>query len=277
MRQFIALIHLFRPINLFLGTLSVLISAAVLEELGQTGAIISAILVVVSLNAAANAFNDYRDLEMDRINRSNRPLPSGIILPVVALWSAIILFLIGIIISYQINLSSFIIATFITTPLLVSYSLWFKGRILVGNVVVSFTLGLVFIFSGAALGNIWGMVVPAWLAFGFTLLREFVKDMADIEGDRSVNLNTFPIKFGLEKSVYLAITFIILLSIGTLLPFWLNIYGKFYLITLVLGIEIPLLYIILLLMNKPSIRTFSRISQILKACIFAGLLAVYLR
>ena len=188
----LALLQLFRPINLILGTLAVLVSSAIIGSISETGLLIKTILVVVTLNAAANAFNDYIDLETDRINRQKRPLPLGKISRRTAFWSSLILFGMGIVVSSFITLPAFMIATFIATPLMVSYSLWLKGLPLVGNVVVSFILGLTFIFAGASFEQPWGMLTPACLAFGFTLIRELVKDIADIEGDKAINLKTFP-------------------------------------------------------------------------------------
>lgn len=233
-------------------------------------------MTVVTLNAAANAFNDYIDLDIDRINRSNRPLPRGIISPRIALWSSLVLFGIGIGISAFINQPAFIIVALIATPLMVAYSLWLKGTPLIGNLVVSFILGLAFIFAGAAFGHLWGMLTPAFLAFGFTLIRELVKDIADFKGDRATNLKTFPVRFGIGTSIRLTIVLIILLCIGVLIPYWYGIYGKLYLVVLALGIEIPLLFIVFSFMYSPSIRTCKLSSQLLKACIFSGLLAVYL-
>lgn len=276
MSSFTVLLYLFRPINLLLGAIAVIISAAILGTIDQTFLLIQAILVVVMFNAAANAFNDYMDYETDKINHPNRPIPRGDISQKVALGSAIILFGLGIVMSAFINLQAFFIATFVAVPLMVMYSLRFKGLPLVGNVVVAFILGLTFIFAGAAFGTTWGLPVPALLAFGFTLIREIVKDMADIEGDKAANLNTFPVRFGMKASVWLAIASTVLLSLGTLVPYMLGVYGKKYLIVLILGIEIPLLYVLFMLMKSPTIYTCKLISQILKGCIFAGLLAVYL-
>jgi len=261
---------------LILGTITVLVSSAILDSLSETDVLIKTLWVVVTLNAAANAFNDYIDLESDRINQANRPLPLGKISPNVALWSSFFLFGTGIVVSGFINLPAFIIATFIAIPLMVSYSLWLKGLPLIGNVVVSFILGLTFVFTGAAFGQIWGLLTPAFLALGFTLIRELVKDVADIEGDKAMNLKTFPIHYGIDPSIRLTIFFIVLLCFSALYPYWMGIYGKGYLIVLVLGIEIPLLFIVFLIVCSPSIRTCKLVSQILKACVFAGLLAVYL-
>ncbi|MEE9166452.1 MAG: geranylgeranylglycerol-phosphate geranylgeranyltransferase [Candidatus Neomarinimicrobiota bacterium] len=276
MKAVVALFTLFRPLNLLLGASAVLISSAILESMGNFHTVIKAILVVVFLNAAANAFNDHRDLETDRINRRNRPLPLGKISPRTALASSLVLFGMGIVVSAFINPAAFFIATLIATPLMIAYSLWLKGWPLVGNIVVSVIIGLTFVFAGAAFGNVGGMFTAALLAFGLTMVREIIKDIADKEGDKAANLNTFPARFGIQTSIRLAIFLIFFLAVGVVIPYWYGAYGKLYLIVLALGIEIPLLFIVFFLMIFPSIRTCKISSQILKGCIVAGLLAIYL-
>lgn len=276
MKSVISLVILFRPVNLLLGTLTVLISAAILDSLDQTATIVKAIITVVALNAAANAFNDVRDLETDRINRAGRPLPRGTVSPRTALGSSVILFATGAGVSFFLPPAAFAVATLAAVPLMVTYSLWLKGWPLIGNVTIAVILGLTFVFAGAALGDPWPLLVPALLAFGFTLIRELIKDMADMEGDRAAKLKTFPVRYGLTPSIRLALVFILLLCLGALLPYWMGIYTVRYLIVLVLGIEFPLFLIVFLLMKFPSMRTCRISSQILKGCIFAGLLAVYI-
>jgi len=276
MNYFFSLVKIFRPINLLLGMLTVIISAAILETLDQTPVLMMTILTVVTLNAAANAFNDYMDFETDRINRPNRPLPKGTISTTTALMAAILLFIAGIMVSAFLNREAFIIASLIAVPLMIAYSLWLKGWPLVGNIVISLILGLTFIFAGSAFGNLWGLIVPALLAFGFTFLRELVKDIADLEGDLSAGMHTFPVVAGMKNAVTLVIILTFIIGGGVLVPYWMNLYEMNYLIILIFGIEFPLVYVLLTLVKSPTITNCKRISQVLKACIFAGLLAVYL-
>lgn len=269
------ILSLTRPLNLLLGAISIIISASILD-ISEPLLISQVILVVVFLNAAANAFNDYMDFETDRINRPNRPLPKGTISKTTALSAAILLFIAGIMVSAFLNREAFIIATLIAVPLMIAYSLWLKGWPLVGNVVISLILGLTFIFAGAAFGNFWGLLVPALLAFGFTFLRELVKDIADLEGDLSAGMHTFPVVAGMKNAVTLVMILTIIIGGGVLVPYWVGLYGIKYLIILIFGIEFPLVYVLLTLVKSPTITNCKRISQVLKACIFAGLLAVYL-
>ena len=273
--MFLGFLQLFRPLNLLLGALAIVISSSILE-VEVPFIILQTVFVVIILNAAANAFNDYMDFETDKINRPDRPIPKGAISKMTALIAATLLFVAGITLSAFLNSGAFIIASLIAVPLMIAYSLWFKGWPLFGNIVIALILGLTFIFAGAAFGNLWGLIVPALLAFGFTLLRELVKDIADLEGDRSAGLRTFPVLAGEKKSAILAIILSTMIGAGALIPYFLGFYGLKYLIILIFGIEFPLFYVLLTLVKSPTITNCKRIAQILKACIIVGLLAVYL-
>ena len=137
MKSALATLRLFRPVNLLLGALMVTVAAALVDALNQTDLLMKGIFVVMSFTAAANAFNDYHDLETDKINRTNRPLPRGDLAPETALILSILLFMMGAGISFTINTGVFIIAAVVALPLMVTYSLWLKGTILIGNMIVS--------------------------------------------------------------------------------------------------------------------------------------------
>ena len=44
--------------------------------------------------------------------------------------------------------------------------------------------------------NVNGALIPAVFAFLINLIREMIKDMEDIKGDKLAGVNTFPIKYG---------------------------------------------------------------------------------
>jgi geranylgeranylglycerol-phosphate geranylgeranyltransferase len=77
MKSLAAIFIMLRPINLLLGSLSVLITAALMPSWPPWNLIGLAAATVVALNAAANALNDYFDFSIDLINRPSRPLVSG--------------------------------------------------------------------------------------------------------------------------------------------------------------------------------------------------------
>jgi len=276
MKKLIAHIIILRPLNLTIGAFAVIITASILKQMGQVSAWFTALIVVVCYNAAANSINDYFDLETDRINRPNRPLVTGDVKPKTALFLAIILFIIGTILAFTLPFTATFIAVAIALPLMIFYSIWFKGMPLAGNFIISFILGLTFLFAGAALQDLETMIIPALLAFGLTIVRELVKDISDVEGDRRTKLKTFPIKVGVKKAWTLVAVFAILIGIGAIIPFVIGTYNYWYIIFVLFGVEIPLAITVFSMMKFPTITTAERIAKLLKFSTIAGVLALWL-
>ena len=119
------------------------------------------------------------------------------------------------------------------------------------------------------------MYVPAFLAFGLTLIREIVKDIADIKGDSSVGLKTYPIHAGKKNASKLVIGLIVMLVFGALVPYFRGIYGFSYLFILIIGVQIPLLAVVVLLLKNTGNEAVNLSSKILKLSTFMGLIAIY--
>ena len=268
-------IKILRPLNLIIGAITVLISASIQQQLNEFSTVLMIIGIVVSYNAAANVINDYCDIAVDRINRPERPLITGSVSLKTAKWLSIILFTFGSLLATLLPLEAIVVAILIAMPLMVLYSYRLKGLPLVGNVSIAFILGLTFIFTGVSLGSWQPMLIPALLAFSLTLVRELVKDIADFDGDKSAELTTFPILVGIKRAAQLVIMLAILTIIGTLIPYIMGYFGIAYLILLILGVEIPLIVIVLSFVKKPSNITAKRAAALLKFSTIAGLLAVW--
>ncbi|NHZ84715.1 MAG: hypothetical protein GWP19_02405 [Planctomycetia bacterium] len=276
MKTLLAHIRILRPLNLIIGAATVIVTASILNKMDQVSVWFTALGVVVFSNAAANVLNDYFDQEIDRINRPNRPLITGDVKSRTALLLAIILFTIGTILSFTLTSTATIIAVAIALPLMIFYSVWFKGMPLIGNIIISFILGLTFLFAGAALGDLKTMIIPAVLAFGLTLVRELIKDIGDIEGDSKVNLKTFPIIAGVKKAWTLTFVFSIIIGIGVVIPYIMGVYNYLYLLFVIIGIEIPLALTVFLTMKSSTITTAKQVAKLLKFSTIAGVLAVWL-
>lgn len=276
MRVLLAHLRLLRPLNLAIGAGAVLISASIADRWHQRPEIVLALLVVVLYNAAANAANDYCDYHIDLINRPERPLSSGLVTRNTARILAAGLFLAGSLLAITLPVGAGLTALLIALPLMVLYSPVLKGLPLVGNITVALILGLTFIFSGLAVGNPDPLIVPAVLAFGLTLLRELVKDIADVEGDRAANLHTFPLLRGTRTAVITAIVLALGVGFGSLIPFVTGYYGKAYLVLLILGVELPLAALIHRFVKNPGPETAQSGARWLKFSTLAGVLAIYL-
>lgn len=265
-----------RPINIFLGSLSVLITATFFTPFPNVIKLIFAMLVVMLLNAAANCVNDICDIEIDKINRPNRPLPTGKLNISEVKIFAIILFIVGNIISFSLGIFPFIISLFIATPLMIIYAIKLKQIAIWGNLLVSFILGLAFIFAAGAFGNYKIGIVPAVLAFLFTLIREIIKDMEDMIGDEQFDAKTLPVMIGIDKTKSIVVFLMFVLIIVILIPYLIGVYGVYYLIVVLISVGIPVLLMIgYLLINKEQ-KKYNYLAKILKVEIFFGLLSIYL-
>jgi geranylgeranylglycerol-phosphate geranylgeranyltransferase len=275
-KKIIAHIKIFRPLNLSIGAFAVIITASILNKLDMVSSWLTALLVVVCYNAAANAINDYFDQETDKINRPNRPLIVGDVKPKTALILSIMLFVIGTILVLTLPLKAMIIAIVIAMPLMIFYSVWFKSVPLVGNFIISFILGLTFIFAGAALQDMEKMFILAMLAVGLTMVRELIKDIADYDGDLKADLKTFPTVFGYIKAWRIAGILSTIVGVGILIPYILEIFNYWYIIIVIIGIEIPLAISAFYAVKTPSLINAIKSARMLKFSTIMGVLAVWL-
>ena len=267
---------LMRPLNVLISGLAMIVSAAILNSLEETRILVLIVLIVMSYTAAANAINDVLDLEIDKINRPSRPIPSKNLKKLSALKFSFTLFLVGSTLSLQLPTAAQFISVVISMPLMIVYSTSLKSKPLIGNIAVSFIIGLSFIFCGAAFENIYPMWIPGLLAFSLTLIREIIKDIADLEGDRVAKCKTYPIQYGLEASVKLVAILSSIVSLVILLPYFNNVYNCWYLIILVIGVELPLIKVVFSLVKNPTILAANQGSKILKLSTIMGLIAIYL-
>ena len=274
MNLILGFIKLLRPLNIAVAAFAVLVSAYILGVYEQYYILTCVVIVVIAYNGAANAFNDYCDYEIDLINRPNRPLSRGMITSFQALSFAVILFAIGSITAFQLPFYARLTAVVIAMPLIIIYSMRLKGTPLLGNIAVAMILGLTFVFCGLAFNKPGPMIMPAILAFGLTLVRELIKDIADVEGDNSVGLKTLPLVIGNNKAITVAMIKAVLIGLVSLIPYYLNIYGNYYLILLVIGVEIPLAIVVVLFMKSPSISTAKQSEKLLKFSTIIGLTAI---
>ncbi|MFQ6609726.1 MAG: geranylgeranylglycerol-phosphate geranylgeranyltransferase [Fidelibacterota bacterium] len=262
--------------NILLAILSLLITADILNTITLDTTLFISAAVVATFMAGGNIANDIFDLRTDKINRPNRPLVSGSISIKLSVSLAIILFVTGVFFTLFLNTSARTMALAMILPMLLLYTPVFKRLPLIGNVMVSVLLAMVFIFSEIALTDEMNkMWFPAGLAFGLTLIRELVKDMEDISGDEKAGMKTFPIRFGMEASFYLLISITVILCVYALIPYFTLRFGFVYFLLLVLGVEIPLLFALYWLSKKITPLRLKTVSMILKFCTFMGMMVIW--
>jgi len=199
--------------------------------------IILTFFTALFLEASTFALNDYYDLEIDRINkRTDRPLVRGDLSPKTALNIFYLLFPLGLLCSYFVNMTCFLIAL-ITALISVIYDVKMKKIKLIGNFYIAYIMAIPFVFGGATvLGNntfSLGAINPviyviAFIAFLTGAGREIMKDVMDFEGDKRQGVKSFPRYIGIRASNGIAAIFYLCAITLSFLPFFLAGFGVYY-------------------------------------------------
>ena len=195
LKGFIALIRFELP--LAAGICVVLGQVFALGELAPSNLILAASLSVFFISASILVSNDYFDLETDKINAPHRPIPSNLVSPTEALFLSIFLLLAGLVLSYLISVAALLFSIGLTVIGFL-YNRIFKKHGIVGNFMVSFSVGMTFVFGGLSVGLPFNKVVLffAVIAVLVDLGEEIAADSMDIKGDLIIDSNSIAIKHG---------------------------------------------------------------------------------
>lgn len=226
-----AAIRIVRPHNALVAGI-----AALLGFLIATGSVTSPSLIlavtVALITAAGNVINDICDVEIDRINRPDRPIPSGEISRRGASLYATILFAAGIG-SASLTTSLCLLIAIINSVILIAYAVWLKRIPLLGNIAVAYLTGSIFLFGGAFVGieGLTRNISIAVITFLATLAREILKDAEDMDGDAIGGAHTLPMIIGIRGTGVVALTCACGAVVTSLLPIgdW---WSPFYLIAI---------------------------------------------
>lgn len=238
------ILELIRPLNCLFTGVAVLIGAVVAAgSLDISGLVlISAFAAAALVAGGGNAINDYFDRDIDRVNRPNRPIPSGRIRAPEALVTAQVFLVLGIVFTVFLNPYCTVLAGF-NALMLVLYSWGLKRRGLVGNLAIGYLVGSTFLFGGLATVYLRdGPLIPTELlvlvlmAVLSTVGRELIKSIQDMQGDRGLGFKTFPLVHGVGKAAVLAAVFIGATLTLSPLPYLLGIFGLPYLVVVLISI-----------------------------------------
>ncbi|MFH1013996.1 MAG: UbiA family prenyltransferase [Thermoplasmatota archaeon] len=185
------------------------------------------------LEASTFALNDYYDLEIDKKNkRIDRPLARGDLQPQTALYLFYLFFPMGIICSYFVNFTCFIIAL-ITALFAIIYDVFLKKIKLLSNFYIAYVMAIPFVFGAAAIENTQlgidpAVVMVAMIAFLAGSGREIMKDVMDFKGDTTSGVKSFPRYIGIRASNAIAAIFYILAVFLSVFPFLLVQFGVYH-------------------------------------------------
>ena len=251
----------------------------------------------VCIAAAGYIINDYYDINIDLKNKPTKVIVSKIISRRGALGLHFLLNCLGICFTaLAVNISTqwyLIIANMGVVLLLWIYSSNFKKQLLIGNILVSFftawTIFIVF-FTKFSLINAFSVVTEnqikffritmlyAAFAFIITLIREAIKDVEDMEGDRRGNCKTMPIEWGVNATkVYICSWIIILLLLLFSVLVYLLQFKWWWFAVYILGALIfPLFSFFKLAIKAEKKSEFAHLSRYNKWITLLGILSMVL-
>lgn len=271
-----ALIKISRPLNFFITFFTIIVAIIICSSRQLNFTLIFFSALSGGLTACAgNVINDFFDINIDKINHPERPLPSGILNLSEAFIFYFILIFSSLTISYFINYASLLIVI-LSTILLFFYSYKLKKIPLVGNIIIAFLTGMTFIYGGAAVNNIYYAIVPAIFAFLINFVREIVKDMEDVEGDLKNGIKTFPFRYGFSSAKKIIIFVTLILIVFTFYPFLKSNFKIEYLLIIIALVNPVLIFVIFSIIKNDSKKNLNKISFILKLDMIFGLTAIYL-
>ena len=273
-RKLLAYLELSRPVNVAITFCS--IPAASILAGARSPDWVQVVLAAATgglVAAGANAINDFFDLEIDTINRPNRPLPRGALSRGDARAFWLITSLIAIGLNFFLNIKALGIVVF-AVSVLYYYSAALKRTVFAGNLVVGVLTGMAFIYGAVAVGRFERSLMPAAFAFLVNVGRELIKDVEDLEGDRRESAATLPVKYGVKPAQILTTVILSALVATTILAYILQLYNLWYLY-LVLVIDVALVFVIGSMWKDSSPVNLGRLSSILKFTMVIGLIAIF--
>jgi geranylgeranylglycerol-phosphate geranylgeranyltransferase len=261
-RQIRGLYKISRPHTTLTGVLAVILGGYVAGT-GEWFAVGLAALSTLLISAAANAWNDTLDLEIDRINQPHRPLPSGMVSPQTAKRFSFVLAVLGVVVAAFISWQGFLIALF-ANVLLYIYSWRLKSTVLLGNAAVALVSALSAIFGGVAAGNPRPSLWLGLIIFVAILGREVLKTLADYEGDLRQQCRTISTVWGRR---WARVVFFVLAGATVMvmmLPSLLEVYRPIYAYIVVLGVYPVIIYVLLRVTRDRTGPQLERLSQLMK-------------
>ena len=251
------------------------------------------VLASVFIAAAGYIINDYFDLNIDLINKPQKVIIGKAITRRWAIVLHLVLSIIGIAIGIYLDITTKIlllsVANLACVLLLFAYSISLKKKLLLGNVLISLlTAWTVLVITWCETRNLLSplgvsrlkitryTLLYAGFAFIISLIREVIKDIEDIEGDRRYGCKTMPILWGINASkIFIAVWLVVLLALLISLQFYvLQFKWWFSALYSVVFIITPLINIFRNLFTAVTPEDYHRLSSRCKFVMLTGILSM---
>jgi 4-hydroxybenzoate polyprenyltransferase len=226
----------------------------------------------VLIAAAGYIINDYFDIKIDLINKPREVVVGRAI----TRRSAIFLHSffsaagvgVGLIVNWKVALLNLI-----SSMMLWIYSASLKRKPFSGNFVIAlltaFSISVLYLVYPSA-----GITVLLYSVFAFamTLIREAVKDMEDLEGDKAFDCRTLPIVWGIAGTKRYIGLIVLILSVSTVLVhLYVRSLPVAYFMALIL---LPLAWFSYKMIQADTVKEYHELSRWLKLIMLTGILSI---
>jgi geranylgeranylglycerol-phosphate geranylgeranyltransferase len=272
MDQIKGLYRVSRPITTLTGALAVVLGGYVAGT-GEWLNVALAVIVTLMNSASANAWNDYQDIEIDKVNQPQRPLPSGQVSPELVKRYSFVMAALALLLSAFINPLAFAIAL-AANILLFIYSWKLKSTVLIGNLIVALISAMSVVFGGVAAGNPQPTFWLFMIIFVAILGREVLKTMADYDGDLSEGVRTISTVWGKRAARAVFFALAVAAMVMMMMPYFLEVYKPIYGVLVLIGVLPVFVYVLYRVGQKWSGPQLEKLSQLMKYDFLVWFLAV---
>jgi len=252
------------------------------------------VLSIVLISGAGYVINDIYDVGMDKINKPNKLIIGKTLSKEKAFnlytYLNIAGLAIGFYLSYIIGHINFAFVYVATSLLLYQYAISLKKMLLVGNIVISILAGTsIFIIvlydllpaitdeNGELIYQAFKIIsVYSIFAFILTLIREIVKDIEDLEGDRKFGVKSLAFEIGVSRTKKI-VSILSLFPLIAIFYYSMNYLSQqsYSLAYIFIFIELPLLYFIIKINLANNKSDFKKLSTLLKLIMFTGISSIF--
>lgn len=257
-------------------------------------------ITICTMLLAAGSFivNDIFDIDIDKINKSDKIIIENWITIKRAWKYYITTIFLGLFIALNIAIQTNRISLLWIYPI----SIWFlylyakrwKKQFLIGNLIVSifssFVAGILLLAEWESLlilratnKTVYQSILLLFIfymifAFLTSLYREIIKDIEDIEGDQKHQSKTIPIVLGIQKTkqILYFLASLLLLSLAGWIWTQSNYYSTWKHLILIIGVIFPFSYLQIALYKSVHKASFHRISFYTKIIMLIGIVYLFL-
>jgi geranylgeranylglycerol-phosphate geranylgeranyltransferase len=264
------LLQLVRAPNLLLAFAGVCGGGCIaLGRLALPAEVAWAALSGVGLGTVGNVLNDVLDVDADAVNRRrDRPLADRRI----SVRAAVAVLVVGVVVglgSAALAGWQVLLVGAAALAVMIAYSPFLKPVPLLGNLAVAAVAGLPLMYGALAVRRPAAGLVPWVLAAGIHLVREIVKDIDDMEGDRVAQRRTLPVVLGRGGAAAVAgVAALAFVPLSYVLPRAGEYGGLYFLIAL------PAQMAVLVAAARLFVGRVERVSALLKAAMVTGVAAL---